>query len=164
MRERLERVAAEVVERGDKVRAAALELESHIAADHALPLLLEVTRLHHRVRELTDEGPRRAGSTEAGPPLAAIHPLEVIGAGVRVAQHVDEPFSQLRRRLGDEALLREFARREAEQRKDVEFRRYMHEQDEWLANWGRNTDEIVREMNTALAELQQALGSDEPGE
>lgn len=81
-----------------------------------------------------------------------------------VAQHVDEPFSQLRRRLGDEALLREFARREAEQRKDVEFRRYMHEQDEWLANWGRNTDEIVREMNTSLAELQQALGSDEPGE
>jgi hypothetical protein len=162
VRERFRKVAREVAERGDKVRAAATELESHVAANHALPLLREVGWLHRRVRELTDEGPRLAGSTEAGQVLPGISALLVLEAGVKVAQNVQEPFRQLRRELKDKTLLSELVGREALQGEAAKSRREMRERDEWLANWQRETDEVFRQMDEGLAELSQAISDLRP--
>jgi hypothetical protein len=153
-----------MAERGDKVRAAAVELESHVAANHALPLLRAVTWLHRRVRELTDLGPRFAGSTDAGRVLSSLHAREVLEAGVTVAQHVQEPFLLLRRDLDDATLLSEIMGREELKKEADELRREMRANDEWLENWERETDEILRRMDEGIAELQEAVSGLGPSE
>lgn len=134
---RLQQVSAELTDRGDKLRDAAMGLDSCINDPKSLlPLLAAVSELNRKIRLLIDQAP---SSGFLVPPSAALisssayevlissPAYEVLMEYVEVARLIHAPFRQIRADLRDTTLRKQLDEQEDRLKTNAGFERGMRE-------------------------------------